>query len=93
MNIPILESGNSSEEKKRARMRLGMPAVNMRRERRVMIMYASLPVALSDVTPRNPEIRDKAVGAMVADVQSCWARSDGWKGRAYVFGSQKVYGI
>jgi hypothetical protein len=56
-------------------------------------MYASLPVALSDVTPRNPEIRDKAVGAMVADVQSCWARSDGWKSRAYVFGSQKVYGI
>jgi hypothetical protein len=66
MNTPILESGNSSEEKKRARIRLGIPAVNMRSERSVMMMYASLPVALSDVTPRNPEIRDKAVGAMVA---------------------------
>jgi hypothetical protein len=66
MNTPILESGNLSEEKNRARIKDGMPAVNIRKERSVMIMYASLPVALSDVTPRKPEIRDKVVGAMVA---------------------------
>jgi hypothetical protein len=66
MNTPILESGNFSEEKKRASVRLGMPAENVRRERSVIIMYASLPVALSDVTPRKPEIRDKVLGAMMA---------------------------
>jgi hypothetical protein len=74
MKIPILESGNLSEEKKRARISEGMPAVNIRNDRRVMMMYASRPVALSEVKPRNPAIRDMAVGAMVAmlDCVACW---------------------
>lgn len=62
MKIPIRESGNLSEEKKSARIRLGIPAVNMRRERRMMMIYASLPVAWSDFTPRKSEMRDKMVG-------------------------------
>jgi hypothetical protein len=66
MNTPILESGNLSDEKKRARTSEGMPAVNMRRDRSVMMIYASLPVAFSDVIPRKPETRDKAGGAMAA---------------------------
>jgi hypothetical protein len=66
MNTPILESGNLSDEKKRAKISDGMPAVNMRRDRSVIMIYASLPVAFSDVMPRKPEIRDKAEGAMVA---------------------------
>ena len=66
MKTPILESGNLSEEKKRARISDGMPAVNILNDRSVMMMYASRPVALSDVMPRNPAIRDIAVGAMVA---------------------------
>jgi hypothetical protein len=66
MKTPILESGNLSEEKKRARISEGIPAVNILNDRSVMIMYASRPVALSDVNPRKPAICEKAVGAIVA---------------------------
>jgi hypothetical protein len=38
MNTPILESGNLSEEKNKARTRLGMPAVNIRKERSVIMI-------------------------------------------------------
>lgn len=43
-----------------------MPAVNMRSERNVMIMYASRPTEFSDVMPRKSDIRDKTVRDMVA---------------------------
>ena len=69
MKTPIRESGNLSEEKKSARMRLGMPAVNMRSERSVMIMYASLPVALSDVIPRKLAMRVKMEGGGIVTVR------------------------
>lgn len=51
------ESGNLRDAKKSARIRLGIPAVNMRRERRVMMMYASLPTELREVIPRKSAMR------------------------------------
>jgi hypothetical protein len=66
MNTPMRESGNLSEAKNSARIRLGMPAVNMRRERRMMMMYASLPTEFSEVIPRKSETRDNAVRGMLA---------------------------
>jgi hypothetical protein len=65
MNTPILESGNLSEAKNRARINDGIPDVNMRRERKVMMMYASRPVARSDVIPRKPAILDN-IGIAIA---------------------------
>jgi hypothetical protein len=61
INTPILESGNFKLEKNSARIRLGIPAVNMRNERSVMIMYASRPIELSDVMPKKFATRDKMV--------------------------------
>jgi hypothetical protein len=61
INTPMRESGNLSEAKNKARIRLGIPAVNMRKERNVMMMYASRPTELSDVKPRKSDTRDKMV--------------------------------
>jgi hypothetical protein len=77
MKTPILESGNLSEEKKRARISDGMPAVNILNDRSVIIMYASRPVALSDVNPRKPAIRVKAVGAILEMCAAFWVCTQG----------------
>ena len=58
------ESGNLSEAKNNARINDGMPDVNMRKERSVMMMYASRPVARNDVTPRKSGILDRIGTAM-----------------------------
>ena len=77
MKTPILESGNLSEEKKRARISDGMPAVNILNDRSVIIMYASRPVALSDVNPRKPAIRVKAAGAILEMCAAFWVCTQG----------------
>jgi hypothetical protein len=59
MNTPIRESGNSSEAKNNARINDGIPEVNMRKDRKVMIMYASRPVARREVIPRKPAMPDR----------------------------------
>jgi hypothetical protein len=69
MNTPMRESGKSSEAKNKARIRLGMPAVNMRKERSVMMMYASRPMELSDVIPRKSATRDKMGRGITLRVQ------------------------
>jgi hypothetical protein len=38
----------------------------MRRERSMMMMYASLPTEFSEVIPRKSETRDNAVRGMLA---------------------------
>jgi hypothetical protein len=70
MKRPILLAGKLSEEKKRARMREGIPALNMRRERRVMIMYASRPVACRLETPRKLDSREKKVGGGILKIKN-----------------------
>lgn len=68
MKAPIRESGKPREEKKSARMRDGMPALNMRSERREIIRYASRPVAWREERPRNWETRWSMVGRAMFDI-------------------------
>lgn len=72
MNTPMRESWNLSAAKNRARIKLGMPAVNMRNERSVMMIYASRPTEFKDVMPRKSDTRDKAVGGIVATQGRMW---------------------
>jgi hypothetical protein len=76
MKIPIRESGNLSEAKNKARIKLGMPAVNMRKERNVMMMYASRPIELSDVIPRKSAARDTIVRGMMWALDQLSVRQD-----------------
>jgi hypothetical protein len=61
IKTPIRESGNLSDAKNKARIRLGIPDVNIRKERSIMTMYASRPMELSEVIPRKSATRDKIV--------------------------------
>jgi hypothetical protein len=72
MKTPIRESGNFSEAKNKARIRLGIPDVNMRNERSVMMMYASRPMELSDVIPSQSASRDKIGLGMAEAVARGW---------------------
>lgn len=64
------ESGNLREAKNNARINDGIPDVNMRKERRVMMIYASRPVARNDVMPRKPAMLDRIDVAMAPLVGS-----------------------
>lgn len=46
----------------------GIPAANMRRERREMMIYASRPVAAREWAPRKCDMRVKIVGAMFMNI-------------------------
>lgn len=61
------ESGNESDEKKRARIRDGMPAENMRKQRREMTMYALRPVARREGRPRKVANRERIAGAILEE--------------------------
>jgi hypothetical protein len=70
MKRPMRDAGKSRDEKNKARINDGIPALNMRKERSVIIMYASRPVACRLETPRKDDSRERRVGGDILKIKN-----------------------
>ena len=70
MKRPIRDAGKSRDEKNSARINDGIPALNMRKERSVIIMYASRPVACRLETPKKYDSRERRVGGGILKMKN-----------------------